>query len=100
MEKESNLSVIAFTVSMISITFCGLLSPISLILSIIALVKPDAYDRRKGLGYAAFVISLIELAFVLIALFYILLFIIATVLPSTNPVDYFESFDTMVMLCG
>jgi hypothetical protein len=71
-EKPSNvLGIIGFVLSLIPLTYGGgiLLWSIALILSFIALFK-----RPRGFAIAGFVISLVCLAFYLLALFGIALF--------------------------
>ena len=70
-QQENVLGIIGFVLSLIPLTYGGglLLWSIALILSFIALFK-----RPRGFAIAAFIISLVCLAFYLLALFGIALF--------------------------
>jgi len=70
-QQENVLGIIGFVLSLIPLTYGGglLLWSIALILSFIALFK-----RPRGFAIAGFVISLVCLAFYLLALFGIALF--------------------------
>ena len=100
MKKESGLPVLSFIISLISICVCcGILSPVSLILSIIAVCKTD---KDRGLSIAGLVLSIIGTVVLLVSICYLILFAFAVITPSTEPVEYYNYYNSMsmVMLCG